>query len=77
MKEIKWKFPVAFVTIFLLVYQSSPFLGFSDDLIVAMFVTLPLLTIWMVYSVLKHGEMSNKTFEEGYFYDDLGNDEYP
>ncbi len=49
----------------------SPFIGFADDIIIAMFITAPLLTFWMAYRVLKYGVESTKRFDDGYFYDDL------
>ena len=71
MKENKWKFAVTFTAFFILVYHMSPIIGLADDIIIAMFVTAPLLTFWMAYRVLKYGVESTKRFDDGYFYDDL------
>ncbi len=58
------------VTLYAMVFQASPWLGFSDGLIFTMFFLSPFVMIYMVYMVLKFGEPSKYTFEER-FYDDL------
>ncbi len=57
------------VTLYALVFQASPWLGFSDGLIFTMFFLSPFVMIYMVYMVLRFGEPSKHTFEER-FYDD-------
>ena len=60
---------VTLVTLFAIFFQLSPTLGVPDRLIYAMFIIAPFLLIFMVYTILKHGEPSGKTFDEQ-FYDD-------
>jgi uncharacterized membrane protein YqjE len=67
MQKIKW--PIAIVTIYLIIYQSAALLGFPDNTIAVMYVVSPLLVLWMVYKILKDGTPSDRTFDE-YFYDD-------
>lgn len=54
MEKIKW--PIIFVTVFILFYQISPFIGVPYPFIAAMFFTAPLLTIWLVFKILRDGE---------------------
>jgi hypothetical protein len=58
------------VTFYALIFQASPWLGFSDAIIFTMFILSPFVMIYMVYMVLRFGEPSKNTFEER-FYDDL------
>jgi len=60
---------VSFVTLYLLLFQSAPYIGIPGDIIFIMFFLSPFLVIGMVYIVLKYGEPSKNTFEEK-FYDD-------
>ncbi len=69
MKNIK--LPIIFVTAYLFIYQLSPFIGFPEAVIIFMFLTLPLLTIWMVIRVLKDGEDTQLEFSEGHLYEDM------
>ena len=69
MKNIK--FPIAFATIYVVVYHISPFIGIPQNMIVAMFLFAPIVTIWMVLRILKDGEHSGLKFEEGYLYEDM------
>ncbi|MCU0354467.1 MAG: hypothetical protein MUD08_12135 [Cytophagales bacterium] len=64
------RFPILFVTAFLVVYTLSPHLGASPLMISSAYLASPFLVIWMVVRVLKKGEPSGRTFDEGYFYDD-------
>jgi hypothetical protein len=57
-------------TLYLVFYQLSPFIGMPDDLIIALFFLSPFVVLYLVYSVLKHGQPSKYTFDEK-FYDDL------
>ena len=68
MKKIK--IIAAAVTLFLIFFQISPFIGLSDEIIFTMFWLSPFLVIYMVYVILKNGEPSKYTFDER-FYDDL------
>lgn len=56
-------------TIYLFVYTIIAFLGFSDDLAVIMFLLSPVFVIWMVYTVLRYGTPTTRTFDT-HFYDD-------
>ncbi len=57
------------VTLYAIVFQASPWLGFSEGIIFTMFFLAPFVMIYMVYMVLRFGEPSEHTFEER-FYDD-------
>ncbi|MGD1841383.1 MAG: hypothetical protein ACFB0B_10880 [Thermonemataceae bacterium] len=57
-------------SLYLALYIISPYLGISFQVTAFMFVLSPFLLIWMVLSILINGKASNKTFEEGYFYED-------
>jgi hypothetical protein len=61
---------VALVSLYAFVFQLSPYIGFSDAAILLMFAFSPILVIYMVYTILKHGKPSEYTFDEK-FYDDL------
>jgi hypothetical protein len=61
--------PLFLGTLFMLVYNFSPYMGFSDNVIVSMFLLSPLVVIWMVVRILKDGKPSTKTFTE-HFYED-------
>ncbi len=60
---------VILVSMYALVFQASPWLGFSEGLVYTMFFLSPFLMVYMVYMVLRFGEPSEHTFEER-FYDD-------
>lgn len=60
---------VLLVTIYAVLFQAAPLLGFPEQAIIAMFVLSPFLVLYMVYMVLKFGEPSQHTFDER-FYDD-------
>lgn len=57
------------VTLYALVFQASPWLGFSDGLIFTMFFFSPFILVYLAYMVLRFGEPSRHTFDER-FYDD-------
>lgn len=65
----KIKFPIITVTLFMVIYNLLPFFNVNTDGIVALFILSPFAMIWMVYSVLKYGTPSKKTWDE-YFYED-------
>ena len=65
----KIRFPIIAVTLFMLIYNALPFLGASQDLIIALFIISPFAVIWMVYRILKDGSPSSKTWDD-YFYED-------
>jgi hypothetical protein len=67
MQKIKW--PVITVTSFAFFYQLTPYVGFSDKTIIAMFIVSPFAVTWMIYKILKNGIPSQRTFDE-YFYED-------
>jgi hypothetical protein len=60
---------VLLVTIYAILFQAAPFLGFGDELIFALFFGSPFCILYMAYMVLKFGEPSRYTFDER-FYDD-------
>ena len=62
-------FPVSLVSIYLLVYATLALFGQHPNWVLLMFLFSPALVIWMVYSVLRNGKPSGKTFDE-HFYED-------
>jgi membrane protein implicated in regulation of membrane protease activity len=63
------RFALWFVTIFLLVYTVGASMGMSPTVVTVMFLLSPFLVLWLVYTVLRFGTPSGRTFDE-YFYDD-------
>lgn len=68
MKNIKY--PILLVTAYLIFYTISPQIGIPERLTIAMFLVSPFLVIGLVLWVLIKGEASDKTWSEGYFYED-------
>ena len=66
----KLHIPVILVTLYLCLYAAIPELGLPMNLFFVMLGLSPLLVIGLVYWVLKKGVASERTWEEGYFYDD-------
>lgn len=62
-------FVAIFSTIYLLVFALVVGIGYGD-MAMGMFLLSPLLVLWLVYTVLRFGEPSGRTFDE-YFYDDV------
>ena len=62
-------FAASVTTLYLFVYTIIAFSGFSDDLAVVMFLLSPVFVLWMVYTVLRFGTPSTRTFDT-HFYDD-------
>jgi len=60
---------ITFATLFVILFNASPYLGIPDEVIIAMFILSPVVVIYMVYVILKYGKPSQHTFEER-FYDD-------
>jgi hypothetical protein len=61
---------IMLVTLYLLIFKVSPYLGIPDNIILLMFAISPFLVIYMVYVVLKFGKPSSHSFEER-FYEDI------
>ena len=61
---------IILATLYLLIFQLSPYIGASDEAIIAMFILSPFIVIYMAYVILKYGKSSGHTFEER-FYDDF------
>ena len=61
---------IILATLYLLIFQLSPYIGASDEAIIAMFILSPFIVIYMAYVILKYGKSSGHTFEEK-FYDDF------
>ena len=64
------KLSVGIVTIFLLCYTLTPYVGIPAWVISSAYLLSPFLVVWMVVCVLKDGKPSERTFDEGYFYDE-------
>jgi hypothetical protein len=65
----KLRFPIIAVTLFMLIYNTLPFLGTGDNWIIALFIISPFPVIWMAYRILKDGTPSGKTWDD-HFYED-------
>ncbi|GAB2785123.1 hypothetical protein GCM10027275_31900 [Rhabdobacter roseus] len=63
-------FALGFVTLFLVIYTVLGHWDTNHSLVTVMFIFSPFLMIWLVYTVLRYGEPSERTFDE-YFYDDV------
>lgn len=63
-------FAATLTTLYLLVYTIVTVNAWAPDTSLLMFLFSPVLVLWLVYTVLKYGEPSGRTFEE-YFYDDV------
>ncbi|MFI5134615.1 MAG: hypothetical protein ACHQD9_02060 [Chitinophagales bacterium] len=61
--------PVAIVTAVLIIYTVLASAARASGLVTIIFMFSPFLIVWMVISVLKSKETSDRTFDE-YFYDD-------
>lgn len=61
---------IILATLYLLIFQLSPYIGASDEAIIAMFILSPFIVICVAYVILKYGKSSGHTFEER-FYDDF------
>jgi len=61
--------PVLIVTTVLAVYVLLASLGVASGLVTVIFALSPFAVVWMVISVLKSKETTDRTFDE-YFYDD-------
>lgn len=67
---------IIIVTLYAILFQLTPVIGFPDQVISPMFFLSPFLVIYMVYVILKHGKQSQYTFDEK-FYDDWDYDRLP
>ena len=61
---------IALATLYLIIFQISPYINASEEAIIAMFILSPFIVIYMAYVILKYGKPSGHTFEER-FYDDF------
>jgi len=66
---------VILVILFAILYQLSPDIGFTDKAILSMLLLSPVLVIYMVFAIVKSGQLSEDTFDER-IYDNLNNNEY-
>jgi hypothetical protein len=64
------KLSIGVVTAFLVCYTLSPYMGVPAWVISSAYLLSPFLVVWMVICILKKGQPSGRTFDEGYFYDD-------
>jgi hypothetical protein len=60
---------ITIVTLYLLFYQLTPFIGIPDKIISVLFIVSPFLVIAMVYFVLKYGKPSKYNFDERFYED--------
>lgn len=62
---------VILVTSYLFLYTLSPVLNLAYALMFLLFVIGNFLLLYMVYSVLKHGEAPKQKWSDGYWYSDV------
>jgi hypothetical protein len=60
---------IALSTLYLIIFQASPYIGIPDEAIIAMFILSPFIIIYMAYVILKYGKPSKHTFEERFYED--------
>jgi len=60
---------IALSTLYLILFQASPYIGLPDEAIIAMFILSPFIIIYMAYVILKYGRPSKHTFEEKFYED--------
>jgi len=60
---------IAIASLYLIVFQASPYIGIPDEAIIAMFILAPFIVIYMVYVILKFGKPSQHTFNERFYED--------
>jgi hypothetical protein len=65
----KIKAPILVVSLILLFYTITPFIGIPYQITSFLFAISPLLVIWMVIRILKDGRHSGKTWSEGFRYE--------
>ncbi len=67
MKNIQ--FPIVITTILVLGYAIGGGLEINYTVLGLFFIAVHIAFFWMIYSILKNGEPSEKSFDE-YFYED-------
>ena len=60
---------IVIATLYLVIFQSTPFIGIPDEAIIAMFIVAPFIVAYMAYVILKYGKPSGHTFEERFYGD--------
>jgi hypothetical protein len=60
---------ISFSTLYLILFQLSPYIGVPEEAIIAMFILSPFIVIYMAYVILKYGKPSKYTFEERFYED--------
>jgi hypothetical protein len=60
---------VTLVSLFVLIYQLSPFLGFAEHLIFRMYLLSPFLLGYMAYIIIRYGKGPSQTFEDAFYED--------
>jgi hypothetical protein len=60
---------IALSTLYLIIFQVSPYIGIPGEAIIAMFILSPFIVIYMAYVILKYGKPSKHTFEERFYED--------
>jgi len=63
------KLPVLGVTLLVLLYTLTPWLGFGGKAVGLLFVFASGMTIWMVLRILKDGTPSKTTFDNRWYED--------
>lgn len=61
---------ITLATLFVVIYNLSPYIGIPDEAIIAMFILSPIVLIYMAYVIIRFGKPSKHTFDEK-FYDDV------
>ena len=60
---------IALSTLYLILFQASPYIGLPDEAIIAMFILSPFIIIYMAYVILKYGVAPKDTFDEKFYCD--------
>lgn len=68
MKPIRWHLTIS--TLFVIFYMFVVGIDPMWKIAFVMFLVFPIILIWLVLGVLKKGEPSERTLEDGFYYDD-------
>lgn len=69
---VKPLLPIVLGTTFYVVfYTILPFFNWATAFMLYFLIIGTALTLYMTYSILKHGEAPDRTFDEGYWYCDI------
>jgi hypothetical protein len=58
------------VSLFLLFYTIAPYLDISGNILFLLFLLGQFFVVYLVYMTLRYGNPTDKTFEDGHWYED-------